>query len=233
MDLKTLTDINPASPKVKFNDVFCYRPSFMRTFGLPRFDRAQPFFPSPSSSPSFLDIGPQCTPNLLISEPRIVTENYIGSMLILPWTPLETVDAWFDSTIFSITFRLQPLMGLFNLQRKATKTDVPELLHSHFAAVPFKKMHMIFLKINTEEMVPRVSRSVHARLTVIVGLLPVIVRLLGVGSRSVHASNFGLLTVHIRCIRGGSGPGFPMDEIVSSTQELVNHKWIISEVKGR
>ena len=153
----------------------------MRTFGLPRFDRAQPFFPSPSSSPSFLDIGPQCTPNLLISEPRIVTENYIGSMLILPWTPLETVDAWFDSTIFSITFRLQPLMGLFNLQRKATKTDVPELLHSQFVAVPFKKMQMILLKINTEEMVPRVSRSVHARLTVIVGLLPVIVRLLGVG----------------------------------------------------
>ena len=79
-------------------------------------------------------------------------------------------------------------------------------------AVPFKKMQMILFKINTEEMVPRVSRSVHgdARLTVIVGLLPVIVRLLGVGSRSVHASNFGLLTVHIRCIRGGSGPGFPM-----------------------
>ena len=43
-------------------------------------------------------------------------------------------------------------------------------------------------------MVSRVSRSVHARFTVIDGLLPVIEGLLGVGSRSVHASNFGSMT---------------------------------------
>ena len=49
-------------------------------------------------------------------------------------------------------------------------------------------------------MVPRLSRSVHARFTVIDGLLPVIEGLWGVGSRSVHArftlvaSNFGSMT---------------------------------------
>ena len=30
------------------------------------------------------------------------------------------------------------------------------------------------------------------------------------GSRSVHGSNFGPLTIHMPCVRGGSGPGFPM-----------------------
>ena len=71
-------------------------------------------------------------------------------------------------------------------------------------------------------MVLKVSPSVHARFTVIVGLLPVIVyrsfasnsrSLEGpftLGSRSVHASNIGPLTVHMPCLRGGSGPGFPI-----------------------
>ena len=40
---------------------------------------------------------------------------------------------------------------------------------------------------HTEKMVPRVSRSVHARFTVIVGLLPVIVGLLPVIVGPVHA----------------------------------------------
>ena len=30
------------------------------------------------------------------------------------------------------------------------------------------------------------------------------------GSRSNHASNIGPLTVHMPCVHGGSGPGFPI-----------------------
>ena len=135
----------PASPKVKFNEVFGQRPSFTRTFRLPRFDRAQPFFPSRSSSPSFFHIGRHCAPMhpqfFMVSEPQMTTENYIGSMLNLTWTPFETVAASLESNIFSITFRSQPLMGLSNLQWKATKTDIPELLQSKFVAVSLKKCY--------------------------------------------------------------------------------------------
>ena len=46
---------------------------------------------------------------------------------------------------------------------------------------------MLGRNFHTEKMVPRVSRSVHARLTVIVGLLPVIVGLLPVIVGPVHA----------------------------------------------
>ena len=74
---------------------------------------------------------------------------------------------------------------------------------------------------HTEKMVPRVSRSVHARFTVIVGLLPVIVGLLPVivgpvharftlGSRSVHASDSGPLIIQKPYVCGGSSPGLPM-----------------------
>ena len=39
---------------------------------------------------------------------------------------------------FFITFRSQPQRGLSNLQWKATKTDIPELLQSKFVAAPVK-----------------------------------------------------------------------------------------------
>ena len=54
----------------------------------PRFDKAQPFFSSRSSSPSFFHIGPHCNPNFMVSEPLMATENDIGSIL-----NFETVDA--------------------------------------------------------------------------------------------------------------------------------------------
>ena len=52
----------------------------VKAFGLHRFERAQPLIPSRLSSPSFfLIIGPHCTPFSMASEPRMTTENYIGS----------------------------------------------------------------------------------------------------------------------------------------------------------
>ena len=53
-------------------------------------------------------------------------------------------------------------------------------MQSKFVAFPLKKLYMFGRNFHTEKMVPRVSRSVHARFTVIVGLLPVIVGLLPV-----------------------------------------------------
>ena len=92
--------------------------------------------------------------------------------------------------IFPIIFRskpIQPVVGLSNLRWQTTKTDIPELLQSKCLAVPLNTLLMILHFFRPKKMVPRVSHSVHARFTVIVGLLPVIVGLLGVGSRSVHA----------------------------------------------
>ena len=80
--------------------------------------------------------------------------------------------------------------GLLQFTMKATKTDIPELLQSQFVAVP---AYDFSLGPQLKNMVPGVSRSVLARLTVIDGLLPVIEGLLGVGSRSVH----GRLTLAI------------------------------------
>ena len=67
-----------------------------------------------------------------------------------------------------------------------TKTHILEHMQSQFVAVPLKKLLLIFFS-PPKKRVPRVSRSVHARFTVIEGLLPVIEGLFGVGSRSVHA----------------------------------------------
>ena len=94
-----------------------------------------------------------------------------------------------EAPLFSITFRSQRLMGFSNLQWKTINTDIPELLQSKFAAFRLKKLLTVCFCIFSppENMVSRVSRSVHARFTVIDGLLPVIDGLLGVGSRSVHA----------------------------------------------
>ena len=90
-------------------------------------------------------IAPPCTPNFLWYQshewrPKTISVQY-GSMLNLTWTPFETAAASFESNIFSITFRSQPLMGLSNLQWKATKTDIPELLQSKFVAVSLKKCY--------------------------------------------------------------------------------------------
>ena len=57
--------------------------------------------------------------------------------------------------------------------------DIPELLQSKFMAVPVKKWYDL-PKLPSKKMVPKVSRSVHARFTVIVGLLLVVVGLLPV-----------------------------------------------------
>ena len=81
-------------------------------------------------------------------------------------------------------------MGLSKLQWTATKADIPEHMQSKFVAFPLKKLYDIYMfgrNFHTEKMVPRVSRSVHARFTVIVGLLPVIVGLLPVIVGPVHA----------------------------------------------
>ena len=60
---------------------------------------------------------------------------------------------------------------------------------------------------HAEKMVPRVSRSVHARFTVIVGLLPVIVGLLPVIVGPVHARfTLGSRSVHARFTLAIRGP---------------------------
>ena len=74
------------------------------TFGLPRFDRAQPFFSSRSSSPSFFHIGRHCAPMhpqfFMVSEPQMTTENYTGSMLNLTWTHLKLLLHHWKATFF-------------------------------------------------------------------------------------------------------------------------------------
>ena len=95
------------------------RPSFTRTFGLPRFDRAPLSFPSRSSSPSFFLIGPHCLHIFMVSEPQMTTDNYIGSMLNLTWTPFETADAWLESTIFFDHLQITASNGLFKFTIKS------------------------------------------------------------------------------------------------------------------
>ena len=113
---------------------------------------------------SFAGIAPTV---FLVSEPQMTTENYIGSMLNLTWTPFEIVDAWLESTNCSITSRSQPRMGLSNLQWKATKD-----WHSGAYAKQIRgaRNGMILHKFpNWKKWF--LSRSVHARFTVIVGLM--------------------------------------------------------------
>ena len=109
---------------------------------------------------------------------------FFPSMLNLTWTPFETVDAWLGSiqspTDHSPEWAFpscneQPLRLTFRSICKANSWRFPS------------RNYMFGWNFHTEKMVPRVSRSVHARFTVIVGLLPVIVGLLPVIVGPVHA----------------------------------------------
>ena len=109
---------------------------------------------------------------------------FFPSMLNLTWTPFETVDAWLGSiqspTDHSPEWAFpscneQPLRLTFRSICKANSWRFPS------------RNYMFGRNFHTEKMVPRVSRSVHARFTVIVGLLPVIVGLLPVIVGPVHA----------------------------------------------
>jgi hypothetical protein len=65
------------------------RPSFTRTFGLPRFHRAKgPYSPHVHHRAfSTLELFRRhCTHSFMVSEPQMTTENYAVSMLILTWT---------------------------------------------------------------------------------------------------------------------------------------------------
>ena len=66
-------------------------------------------------------------------------------------------------------------------------------------------------------MFPKVSRSVHgnsrsfaSNSRSFASKSRSLEGLFTLGSRSVHASNIGPLAVHMPCVRGGSGPGFPI-----------------------
>ena len=129
----------PASPKVKLNEVFRHRPSFTRIFGLPRFDRAQPFFPSRSSSPSFFHIGRHCTPIFLWYQSHKWRPKTIS---VQPWIWLEPhlkllMHHW-KAPCFQSPSDHSPswLMGLSNLQWKATRTDIPELCKANSRRFP-------------------------------------------------------------------------------------------------
>ena len=109
---------------------------------------------------------------------------FFPSMLNLTWTPFETVDAWLGSiqspTDHSPEWAFpscneQPLRLTFRSICKANSWRFPS------------RNYMFSRNFHTEKMVPRVSRSVHARFTVIVGLLLVIVGLLPVIVGPVHA----------------------------------------------
>ena len=118
------------------------RPSFTRTFGLPRFDRA------PLSSPH--------VHRRQVSSSLALIASTFSWYQSHKWRPI-TISAqcwiWLEphlkllmhdwkAPFFSITFRSQPLMGFSNLQSKATKTDIPKLLQSKFVAFPPKKLLM-------------------------------------------------------------------------------------------
>ena len=94
-------------------------------------------------------IAPPCTPNFLWYQSHKWRPKTIPVQCWIWLEPIWNCAASLESNIFSITFRSQPLMGLSNLQWKATKTDIPELLQSKFVAVSLKKCYFFCVNFQT------------------------------------------------------------------------------------
>ena len=131
-----------------------------------------PFFPYVHHRQVFSTFVIHCAHCFMASEPQMTTEDCIGSMMNLIWIPFETVDAWLEAPFFWITFRSQPRMGLSNLQFvKPLRLTFRSFCRANSWRFPSRNGMKWFLRF-------------HARFTVIVGLLPVIVQ---VFRGSVHA----------------------------------------------
>ena len=123
---KYSTHIYPARPKVKLNDVSGSRSGFTRTFGLPWFDRTQPFFSFIVANFSTL---------VLIAAPSLWRQSHTWRPKLYRFNaefdlnPSGTIDAWLENTLFWISFRSQPL---YSGPSQYTMRSIEKLLRLRF-----------------------------------------------------------------------------------------------------